>query len=207
MTLVLRQSHIKVSNFLFLLVYFVKSRNSKTRSAAAPQLHIFKWPLFTFYVFTFYVFTFYVLRFYVFLDPYDSSDMRRSSSGHDEEEDDDMLERPNLEDEDDSLVIDPTSQRSLDQDLGKRHFAYSQILAEKRQILAEKRHILAEKHCYVRDPILRKWHHLLQFPISRKKKSLLMILLQMMMMILTSLKTPFWKIVTDLQLVKVCVNP
>ena len=96
--------------------------------------------------------------------------MRRSSSGHDEEEDDDMLERPNLEDEDDSLVIDPTSQRSLDQDLGKRHFAYSQILAKKRQILAEKRQIIAEKHCYVRrDPILRKWHHLLQFPISRKK--------------------------------------
>ena len=102
--------------------------------------------------------------------------MRRSSSGHDEEEDDDMLERPNLEDEDDSLVIDPTSHRSLDQDLGKRHFAYSQILAKKRQILAEKRHILAEKHkilaekhCYVRDPILRKWHHLFQFPISRKK--------------------------------------
>ena len=118
--------------------------------------------------------------------------MRRSSSGHDEEEDDDMLERPNLEDEDDSLVIDPTSHRSLDQDLGKRHFAYSQILAKKRQILAEKRQILAEKHCYVRrDPILRKWHHLLQFPISRKKESLLMILLQMMMMILTNLKTPF----------------
>ena len=110
MTLVLRQSHIKVSNFLFLLVYFVKSRNSKTRSAAAPQLHIFKWPLFTFYVFTY------------FLDPYDSSDMRRSSSGHDEEEDDDMLERPNLEDEDDSLVMDPTSQRSLDQDLGSKFY-------------------------------------------------------------------------------------